>query len=88
MVSTVIFEGYEESLVRDLVESGLYASTAEVIQRGQQLLTAQGKEREAKLARLRRDIEEGLSSGPSKPLDMAAIRTAVRTIRTSRQSSP
>ncbi|MCI0438504.1 MAG: type II toxin-antitoxin system ParD family antitoxin [Chloroflexi bacterium] len=58
-----------EKMVKEKVESGLYASAEEVFAEAMRLL----EWRDKKLAALRRDIQEGLESGPSEPLDIEAI---------------
>ncbi|HEX8663923.1 MAG TPA: type II toxin-antitoxin system ParD family antitoxin [Beijerinckiaceae bacterium] len=48
-----------EAFVREQVASGRYNNASEVVREGLKLV----EEREAKLARLRKDIQEGLESG-------------------------
>ncbi|MBS1165324.1 MAG: putative addiction module antidote protein, CopG/Arc/MetJ family [Proteobacteria bacterium] len=73
------FEGF----VKQLVASGRYASASEVLRDGLRLLEEQENLRQAKLDALRRDIDEGLDSGPSEPLDMEAIIEEARQLRKS-----
>jgi antitoxin ParD1/3/4 len=61
-----------EALVRSKVESGLYGSASEVVREALRLLEAQ--DRTVKLRELRRDIEDGLASGPAGDLDVADIK--------------
>ncbi len=49
-----------EQYVREKVESGLYSSASEVVREALRLLQEHERDQEAKLAQLRRDIEEGL----------------------------
>lgn len=72
-----------EGLVKQLVASGRYASASEVLRDGLRLLEEQENLRQAKLDALRRDIDEGLDSGPSEPLDMEAIIEEARQLRKS-----
>jgi antitoxin ParD1/3/4 len=58
-----------EELVRQKVEAGLYSSAEEVVAEALWLLD----QRDKKLAALRKDIEEGLNSGPSGPFDVERI---------------
>ena len=51
--------------IRRKVESGQYGSPDEVVDMALRLLD----ERDKKLEALRRDIQEGLNSGPGKPID-------------------
>lgn len=78
------FEGF----VRQLVSSGRYASASEVMRDGLRLLEERESLREAKLAALRRDIDEGLNSGPSEPLDMDALIREAREHRQSEKKLP
>ncbi len=78
--SYTLGERFEE-FVRQLVSSGRYASASEVMRDGLRLLEERESLREAKLAALRGDIEEGLQSGPSEPLDMNAVLHDARARR-------
>lgn len=55
-----------EELVQQKVEAGLYSSAEEVVAEAIRLLDYKDK----KLAALRKDIQEGLDSGPYTPLDI------------------
>ena len=63
-----------ETLVRELVESGRYASASEVVRDGLRLLEEREEQREAKLAALREDIRKGVESGPGIPADQVFER--------------
>lgn len=67
-----------EKLVNDKIASGMYNSATEVIQEALILL----KERDAiasfKLQELRQDIQAGIDSGESVPLDIEKIKNAAR----------
>ncbi len=56
-----------EALVRELVESGRYASASEVVRDSLRLLEEREEQRQAKLAALREDIRKGKESGPGIP---------------------
>ncbi|TIO05962.1 type II toxin-antitoxin system ParD family antitoxin [Mesorhizobium sp.] len=56
-----------EALVRELVESGRYASASEVVRDSLRLLEEREEQRKAKLAALREDIRRGIESGPGIP---------------------
>lgn len=58
-----------EAFVEAAVKSGRYASASEAVREGLRLL----EEREAKLLRLKRDIEDGLASGDAGELDDTVI---------------
>lgn len=74
MPSSYTLGAHYEAFVRALVESGRYASASEVMRDGLRLVEEREQVREAKLAALKRDIEEGLASGPAGPLDMDEIK--------------
>ncbi|UFP94682.1 type II toxin-antitoxin system ParD family antitoxin [Gloeobacter morelensis] len=67
-----------ERLVQEKVASGLYNSASEVIREALRLLKEQDMLKQARLEELRQDIQLGLESGESAPLDMAAIKAEAR----------
>jgi antitoxin ParD1/3/4 len=71
---------YDELLNR-LVATGRYGSAAEAIRDGLRLLDEREQLRAAKLDRLRRDIEDGLASGPAEALDMEILKREAREAR-------
>lgn len=78
MPSSYTLGAHYERFVRDLVASGRYASASEVMRDGLRLVEEREQMRAAKLEALRRDIREGLESGPAEPLDVAAIKAEGR----------
>lgn len=60
-----------EGLIKDLVESGRYSTASEVIRDGLRLIDEREERRKAKLEALRRDIREGLDSGPAEAFNIA-----------------
>ena len=66
--SYTIGERYE-AMVRDLVESGRYASASEVIRDGLRMMEEREALREIKLKWLREEIQKGLE-GPFEPWDI------------------
>lgn len=78
MPSSYTIGDHFETFVSKLTESGRYASASEVLRDGLRLLEKREEERSAKLDTLRRDIAEGMASGESEPLDMAAIKREAR----------
>jgi antitoxin ParD1/3/4 len=81
MASSHTLGEHFEGFVRQLVDSGRYASASEVMRDGLRLLEEREQLREAKLEALRRDIAEGLHSGESEDIDMDAILTEARRER-------
>ena len=64
----------QEKLIREKVESGLYGSPGEVISMALRLLD----ERDRKLEALRKDVQEGLASGPGRPFDESVVQDIKR----------
>lgn len=67
-----------EAFVKEMVDSGRYASASEVMRDSLRLMEERERSREAKLGSLRQMIQEGLDSGPAAPLDMDEIRAKGR----------
>ena len=74
MASSYTLGSHFESFVKDLVQSGRYASASEVMREALRLMEREDKVREAALAQLRQDIQEGLQSGTTGPLDAEDIK--------------
>lgn len=81
MASSYTLGEHFEGFIKSMVPSGRYASASKVIRGSLRLLEKREKLREAKLAALRADIDAGLASGPSEPLDMADIKVEARKRR-------
>ncbi|MGX8008848.1 type II toxin-antitoxin system ParD family antitoxin [Mesorhizobium sp. ORM8.1] len=67
-----------EALVRELVESGRYASASEVVRDSLRLLEEREEQRQAKLTALREDIRRGRESGPGIPASEILDRLDVK----------
>lgn len=76
-----------EHLVKTKVESGLYNSASEVMREALRLLEERDQLNTLRLEALRRDIQEGMDSGESLPLDMEAIKARGRA-RLAAQQNP
>ncbi len=70
-----------EELVRAKVASGLYTSASEVVREALRLLDDQDRLREAKLAQLRGDVQQGLDSGTSETWSAEALKRKARARR-------
>ncbi len=81
MASSYTLGNHFESFVKDMVQSGRYATASEVMRDGLRLMEEREKTRIAKLDALRANVQEGLDSGPSEPLDMAEIKATARNQR-------
>jgi len=67
-----------EELVRQKVSSGRYNSASEVVREALRLMEAQDEMRALKLEQLRREIREGLESGPARPWSIAEMKRVGR----------
>ena len=67
-----------EKLVRAKVKSGRYLSGSEVMREALRLLEERDKLQQIRRDTLREEIRRGLDSGPSEPLDVAAIKENAR----------
>lgn len=62
-----------EKYVQEKVGTGRYRSSSEVVREALRLLEEKDQERAQQLALLKEEIQQGIDSGPSKPLDMKAV---------------
>ncbi len=67
-----------EGLVRDLVESGRYASASEVLRDGLRLLEEREDRHKAKLEALREAVREGVESGEPEAFDFQSFMSELR----------
>lgn len=67
-----------EELVKSKVESGLYNSASEVMREALRLLEERDQLRALRLEELRRDIQKGIDSGTSTPLEIEEIKARGR----------
>jgi antitoxin ParD1/3/4 len=74
-----------EQYVQEKVKSGMYYSASEVIREGLRLLQEKDEMHQFRLQQLQQDIQAGLDSGESTPLDMQAIKAKARQRRQHRQ---
>jgi len=59
-----------DDFIKNQLDSGRYHSASEMIRDALRLL----EDREKQINRLRDDLQQGLDSGPSAPLDIEAIK--------------
>jgi antitoxin ParD1/3/4 len=76
-----------EDLVRAKVNSGMYTSASEVVREALRLLQDQDRLKEAKLEELRRDIQQGLQSGPGQEWNPDEVKASARARRTPKASA-
>ena len=63
-----------QALVRDAVNAGDYASTSEVVREALRDWKNHRDRKRVAIAELRRLWDEGIASGPARPLDIEAIK--------------
>ncbi len=63
-----------EKLVRQKVHSGRYNTASEVVREALRLMERENEMHSLQLERLRRDIREGLDSGPARPWSVAEMK--------------
>jgi antitoxin ParD1/3/4 len=76
-----------EGLVRKKVSSGLYNSASEVVREALRLMESQDELRSLKLEQLRRDIRDGLESGPARPWSASEMKDEARKRLKGRRAS-
>ena len=69
---------YFEEMIRKKIASGSYGSASEVVQEAMRLLDLKDQLFAVSLIRLRRDIREGMDSGPSEPFEPGKIKRKAR----------
>jgi len=70
-----------EQFIQGKVDTGLYYSASEVVREGLRLLRERDRLQELRLQELREDIQEGIASGESTPLDMQDVKAKARQRR-------
>lgn len=73
MPSSYTLGSHYESLVKDLVSSGRYATASEAVRDGLRLLEEREELRQTKLQALRDAVREGIESGAPVPFDVQEI---------------
>jgi antitoxin ParD1/3/4 len=87
MPTSVALGEHFETFVRTQIASGRYNNASEVVRDGLRMLQDHDAQREAKLQRLRGDIQAGIDSGPATPLDMREVKAEGRRRRAARLSA-
>jgi antitoxin ParD1/3/4 len=78
MPSIYPFGEHFEQFNKSQIQQGRYASASEVIRDGLLALDDREKYRAAKLEALRSDIQQGINSGPGRPLEELAAELHAR----------
>ena len=84
MPTSVALGEHFETFVKTQIASGRYNNASEVVRDGLRMLQDHDAQREAKLQRLRGDIQAGIDSGPSTLLDMREVKAEGRRRRAER----
>ena len=67
-----------EDFIKDLVDSGRYATASEVMREGLRLVEEREELRRVKLEALRAAIQEGQASGPAQPVEASELVERVK----------
>jgi antitoxin ParD1/3/4 len=86
MPSSYTLGEHYEKFIRELVQSGRYASASEVVRDAMRLLEVRNVERQAKLDWLRAEIAKGFEGEP-EPWDVEDIKREGRRILADRQKN-
>ena len=78
MPSSYVIGEYFEQFIKSQIQQGRYASASEVIRDGLRALENREKLRAAKLEALRSDIQQGINSGPGRPVQEVAAELHAR----------
>lgn len=84
MPTSVALGEHFETFVKTQIASGRYNNASEVVRDGLRMLQDHDAQRQAKLQRLRGDIQAGIDSGPATPLDMRDVKAEGRRRRAAR----
>jgi len=76
-----------EEFVKLKLDSGHYHSASEVIRDALRLLEERDQVKELRLAALRKEIQKGIDSGESTPLDIEAIKLRGRERLAAKEST-
>ena len=68
MPSSYVIGEHFEQFIKGQLQQGRYASASEVIRDGLRALEDREKHRALKLEALRADIQQGINSGPGRPV--------------------
>ena len=87
MPSSYTLGEHYEAFVRDLVQSGRYASASEVLRDGLRFLEEHEQLYAVRLEALRKEIQLGLDSGDAGPWDVEEIKAEGRRILAARNGA-
>lgn len=67
-----------EKMVQNKINTGHYNSASEIVNEALKMMEDRDRLHEMRLAELRAEIQEGLDSGPTTPMDMEKIKVEAR----------
>jgi len=88
MPSNYLIGEHFEQFINSQIQQGRYASASEVIRDGLRALEVREQLRSAKLEALRSDIQQGINSGPGRPLGEVAAELQARYQQWNAQGAP
>jgi antitoxin ParD1/3/4 len=88
MPSSYVIGEHFEQFIKSQIQQGRYASASEVIRDGLRALEDREKLRALKLEALRADIQQGINSGPGKPVHEVAAGLQDRYQKWAEQGAP
>jgi antitoxin ParD1/3/4 len=88
MPSSYLNGEHFEQFIKSQIQQGRYASASEVIRDGIRALEDREQLRSAKLEALRSDIQQGINSGPGRPLGEVAAELQARYQQWNAQGAP
>lgn len=88
MPSSYVIGEHFEQFIKGQIQQGRYASASEVIRDGLRALEDREMFRAAKLEALRADIQQGINSGPGRPVQNVAAELQARYQNWAEQGAP
>jgi antitoxin ParD1/3/4 len=88
MPSSYVIGEHFEQFIKGQIQQGRYASASEVIRDGLRALEDREKLRAANLEALRADIQQGINSGPGRPVQDVAAELQARYQNWAEQGAP
>jgi antitoxin ParD1/3/4 len=88
MPSSYVIGEHFEQFIKSQIQQGRYASASEVIRDGLRALEDREKLRTLKLEALRADIQQGINSGPGRPVQEMAAELEARYQQWAEKGAP
>jgi len=88
MPSSYVIGEHFEQFIKGQIQQGRYASASEVVRDGLRALEDREKFRALKLEALRADIQQGINSGPGRPVEVPTAELQARYQQCAEQRAP